>query len=750
MGGNDAVAQQPRRTLPLLVFLTIVAASPEVRKALANLFRRLLDALHRRLSGYLRPAVRKDFLQGAAGAGATPFASAIAPARGASQQWSQWEPKSRATEASPLPEGAEFELPEPVEGHFSQFGSILPPWLSEGLRRGGFEKLKPIQRQILPLALAGKDVCGVAPTGSGKTLAFLVPGLVHAAGQPPLRGASDGPIVLVLAPTRELAVQIGRVAEGLMKPSWDMSRKEGMVSAVIYGGARRTDQLQTLRFQQRTHLIVATPGRLLDFLEHGAFTLKRVSFFVLDEGDRMLDFGFEPDVTEIARQVRSDRQMVFFSATWPAEVDQCARRLCFQGQSFEKVSVQPADAEIEGGAEGGGRVMIPGRGGLAVPPREIKQVVEVISGGDGSWHFHDNMETKVPLLLRHLDGALGGEIGETPGKALIFVGTRVAAEEIGELVARHFGLGRCGVMHGQRKQEQREATLQSFRTGRIRALVATDVLGRGVDIPKVTHVVIYDFPGDIETYIHRVGRTGRNGEPGTAISFFEPRPWYPEISKELVSVLRACEQEVPAQLEKEAGTTGKGAYDDWGDGWWGTEKKEDEEPKWVVDEASWRKAPPLESTSPGLATEKELAEWNAAGARVWAYSANGGRTEQGRLELRSGGKLRTTWGWGEWALLPSAPPCPRPSRPCPTAPAPEKQGETVKPADVAAGGREAAPAAPASKPAAPHLSLSWGGCTDVCSLDATGLGFELVSRSGRAASTYKSKTVGKALPGVAL
>jgi len=642
--------------------------------------------------------------------------------------------------------------PADCKGSFGDFDQVLPAWLSEGLHRCDFHSLKPIQREILPLALAGKDVCGIAPTGSGKTLAFLVPGLVHAGGQPALRGATDGPIMLVLAPTRELAVQIGKVAEGLLKPSFDPKYQlaGGLNSTVIYGGPRRTDQLQTLRFQQRTHLIVATPGRLLDFLEHGAFTLHRVSFFVLDEGDRMLDFGFEPDVTTIAQQIRKDRQMLFFSATWPKEVEEAAMKLTSNGQPFETVSVNPAQAEIQGdGSDGGGpRLSLPGHGGLAVPPKEIHQVVEVMDGGNqfGSWNTRGDFEHKAPKLLKYLEDALGG-IGETPGKALIFVATRIAAEELGHLVARHFGLDRCGVMHGARKQDQREATLHAFRTGRLRALVATDVLGRGVDIPGVTHVVIYDFPGDIETYIHRVGRTGRNGESGTSIAFFEPRHWQPELARELVDVLKVCKQDVPEALEREAGNSvSQIGTSDWGEGWFSGQASTStsQEPKWEVDEAQvWRKGPELENDSPGLATAEELGEWHCGGVRAWGYSANGGQSEQGRMELRAGGKLRTTWGWGEWALLPSAPHCAPPRRACPTPggqPTPTVEAEQVKevvPASTKSGG-------------APHLSLSWGGCTDVVALDDDAQGFELVTRSGRPAHTYKKKTLGRALPGVSL
>jgi superfamily II DNA/RNA helicase len=305
-------------------------------------------------------------------------------------------------------------------------------------------------------------------------------------------------------------------------------------------------------------------------------------------------------------------------------------------------------------------------------------------------------------------------------------------------------------MHGQRKQDQREATLQAFRTGRIRALVATDVLGRGVDIPDVTHVVIYDFPQDIETYIHRVGRTGRNGKSGKSIAFYESKPWLPDLARELMNVLQACEQEIPKSLEYEAGPADE-QFESWGGfGSWNNSQPQDTE-MWKV-ENSFRKAPALESDSPGLATVEELGEWHADGASVWGYSANGGRTEQGRLELRSGGKLRTTWGWGEWALLPSAPHCPPPSRRPPTA-AGQEPASPAKPDPADMGAGDAAAAAEWSskpKPGARHLSLSWGGCTDVVALNDDGLSFELVSRSGRPASTFKSKTMGKALPGVSL
>jgi len=325
-------------------------------------------------------------------------------------------------------------------------------------------------------------------------------------------------------------------------------------------------------------------------------------------------------------------------------------------------------------------------------------------------------------------------------------------------VADRFGLRRCGIMHGARKQDQREATLRAFRSGQIRALVATDVVGRGVDIPQVTHVVIFDFPGDIETYVHRVGRTGRNGQPGVAVSFYEPQPWCPDLSRELAEVLIGCGQHVPDALKREAGLL---AWDSWKHN---PSVNEDEEPLWAVDEAqAWRTAPPLNSDGgPELASEEELGAWNACGARVWGYSANSGFTEQGRLELRTNGVLRTTWGWGEWSLVQAEPHCPPPLRLCPAVPEGQPPcpppSRPCPPLSRPPDGNDAAAVesqvddakAKVQQPPAPQLAISWGGCTDVVALDESGMGFKLVSRSGRPAHTYKKKTLGRAILGVTL
>jgi len=396
-------------------------------------------------------------------------------------------------------------------------------------------------------------------------------------------------------------------------------------------------------------------------------------------------------------------------------------------KQFEVVSLQPAETngwnssapDSESWQPGQEAVLsLPGHAGITLPPKEIQQTVEVISMPGCSQSTI--MEHKVLLLLEHLEKVLGREHNSNNnGKALIFVSTRRTAEELGRTVASYFGLQRCGVMHGQRKQDEREATLNAFRIGRLRAVVATDVVGRGVDIPAVSHVVIFDFPNDIETYIHRVGRTGRNGRYGTAVTFFEPRPWYPDLAQELLDVLRTCGQEIPSALMHEA-ALGSGCSTGWGADFQGTLADSQGTPAWEVSHWSSNSTPPLDTDAePALASAEELGEWDAGGARVWGYSANGGRNEQGRMEFRAGGKLRTTWGWGRWHLQ-------------------------------AAEGRASSQAESAGTLAPPHMALSWNGCTDVVALDLCGLGFELVTRDGRPASTFKKKTLGRAIAGATL
>lgn len=460
-------------------------------------------------------------------------------------------------------------------------------------------------------------------------------------------------------------------------------------------------------------------------------------------------------------------------------------------------------------ADADGKLLVlPGHAGITLPPREIEQVVEVFQQEGWHWSYNKAMDRKLPRLLYHLQDALEGGGSGTPGKALVFVSTRTGADQLGMIIRDHFGLDRCGVMHGQKKQEDRERILRSFRMGALRAVVATDVVGRGVDIENVTHVVIFDMPNDIETYVHRVGRTGRNGRTGKSVAFFEPGPWYPDLGRELAEVLQACQQKIPDGLD--------GARVPWGNlpGSGGQEQVQGEHDG--GDPASHESWPPLvEADAVPLASHEELGAWHADGARVWAYSANGGETVQGKMELRARGRLRTTWGWGTWALqqpVPGAtctpamdpkgiPHCPPPSRlpPPPTRPPPPATWNTaasapaqpqqqcddammqiqaegsVAPAVAAQTGLENVPPRPSVEDPAPqasadasalcksevlprvltntaarHMALTWNGVTDVVALDESGGGFQLVTRNGRPAHTYRKKTIGWVLSGVVI
>jgi len=321
-----------------------------------------------------------------------------------------------------------------------------------------------------------------------------------------------------------------------MSPSRDVHGR-GFCSIVLYGGSQRSDQLQTLRRQNGTHFVVATPGRLDDFLTSGHLAFRVLSLVVLDEADKMLEQDFESAVASIFDKIEGEPQVLLFSATWRPEVEDKARRLCrWTDARFAHVSASVASSEL------------PGSAGVPLPPATIRQIVEVLPPS----YDDSGMTRKMPLLLSYLNEALGKR-SSIPGKVLIFVSQRNACTELRNLLMQQFKLDWCGVMHGGVKQQQRENTLESFRDGRIRVLIGTDVLGRGLDVDRISHVVNFDFPFDMETYVHRVGRTGRNGQPGTAISFFEAYPgqWYTDLAQNIAGVLRACGQKAPAAWQRQ-------------------------------------------------------------------------------------------------------------------------------------------------------------------------------------------------------
>jgi len=374
----------------------------------------------------------------------------------------------------------------------------FPKYILEELANAGFKRPTPIQSQGWPMAMSGKDVIGVARTGSGKTLAFLLPAIVHINAQPVLK-PKDGPIVLILAPTRELACQIKTEAD-----------KFGYTSLIkntcVYGGAPRRDQEWHLR--KGVEIIIATPGRLMDFLEKQTTNLRRVTYLVLDEADRMLDMGFEPQIRKILSQVRPDRQTLLWSATWPD--DGQVKRLVKEFLS-NPIRVTIGSQELSAN-------------------KDVKQTISIVNGR------YDKDERLKQLIRQH-----------ARDKILIFSNTKRMCADIAWNL-KQMGYRTCAI-HGDKKQADREYALDGFRSGKMQIMVATDVASRGLDVPDITVVVNYDFPdgrGGVEDYVHRIGRTGRAGRKGVSYTFFTQDN--AKRARELVKILEGADQVVPEDL----------------------------------------------------------------------------------------------------------------------------------------------------------------------------------------------------------
>ncbi|GAB2555815.1 DEAD/DEAH box helicase [Gracilibacillus alcaliphilus] len=345
--------------------------------------------------------------------------------------------------------------------NFNELGISTP--IMKALERMGFEEATPIQSQTIPLGLAGKDVIGQAQTGTGKTAAFGIPMLEKIdVNQRVIQG-------LVVAPTRELAIQ---VSEELHK----LGKIKGVRTLPVYGGQHMDRQIRSLK--DRPHIVVATPGRLLDHLRRRTIRVDQVHTAVLDEADEMLNMGFIDDIRDILKAIPEDRQTLLFSATMPKEIRDIATTLMKQP---EEVKVKAKEMTVS----------------------NIDQFfVEV--------HEKQKFDTLTNLLDIHV-----------PELAIIFGRTKKRVDELTEgLQARGF---RAEGIHGDLTQGKRTSVLNKFKFGRIEILVATDVAARGLDISGVTHVYNFDIPQDPESYVHRIGRTGRAGKTGEAISFITPR-----------------------------------------------------------------------------------------------------------------------------------------------------------------------------------------------------------------------------------
>jgi len=347
--------------------------------------------------------------------------------------------------------------------NFSEL-SLLPSLL-RAVEAAGYVTPTPIQAQAIPPVLQGRDLCGIAQTGTGKTAAFALPILHALATRPGARGHR----VLVLAPTRELAAQIGETFRACA------AHLPGLRVAVIFGGVGQSPQVQALR--QGTEIIVATPGRLLDLVGQGHARFDAVEHLVLDEADRMLDMGFLPDVRRVLKVVPTRRQTLLFSATMPPAIAELARQIL-----RDPLTVSVARPNTAG--------------------ERVEESVRLVAKAD-------KRHTLVQLLR-----------DPSVRRAVVFTRTKHGANKL----VKHLQDARivAEAIHGNKSQSARERALGGFRSGELRILVATDIAARGIDVTDISHVINFDLPAEPETYVHRIGRTARAGASGVAISLCDP------------------------------------------------------------------------------------------------------------------------------------------------------------------------------------------------------------------------------------
>ena len=383
----------------------------------------------------------------------------------------------------------------------------FPESVMNEMKKQGFTTPTAIQSQGWPIALSGRDLVGIAQTGSGKTLAYMLPAIVHIQHQQRIQ-RGDGPIVLVLAPTRELAQQIQSVTNEFGLHSSPLIRH-----TCVFGGSPKGPQARDL--ERGVEVVIATPGRLIDFLERNITNLARCTYLVLDEADRMLDMGFEPQIRKIIEQIRPDRQVLMWSATWPKEVQALA-------EDFLTDYIQINIGSLNLAAN-----------------HNIRQMVDICQ--------EEEKEGKLLNLLQEI-------AADRSNKIIVFVETKKKVEDILKSIRRE-GFAATSI-HGDKSQPERDFVLTDFRTGKSSVLIATDVAARGLDVEDVKYVINYDYPNSSEDYIHRIGRTGRCQQSGTAYTFFTPAN--ARQARELVGVLEEAGQKPSAALLEMARLTGAG------------------------------------------------------------------------------------------------------------------------------------------------------------------------------------------------
>nr|XP_008116940.1 PREDICTED: probable ATP-dependent RNA helicase DDX43 isoform X1 [Anolis carolinensis] len=402
-----------------------------------------------------------------------------------------WRKENNNITCDDLKEGEKRCIPNPIckfEDAFKHYSDIMA-----NIRKNGFLKPTPIQAQAWPIILQGYDLIGIAQTGTGKTLAYLMPGFIHLDLQPIPREKRGGPGMLVLIPTRELALQVEAECS---KYSY-----KGIKSICIYGGGDRRGQINVV--SKGVDIVIATPGRLNDLQMNNFINLRSITYLVLDEADRMLDMGFEPQIMKILLDIRPDRQTVMTSATWPDGVRRLAKSylkdpmIVYVG-TLDLAAVNTVEQRV-----------------VVIPEEEKRAFTRF---------FIDSMKSE--------------------DKVIIFVGKKLTADDL----SSDFSLQGIPVqsLHSNREQCDREQALEDFRQGRVRVLVATDLASRGLDVQDITHVFNFDFPRNIEEYVHRVGRTGRAGRTGEAVTLVTRNDW--RVASELIEILERGNQVVPEEL----------------------------------------------------------------------------------------------------------------------------------------------------------------------------------------------------------
>ncbi|XP_062481135.1 ATP-dependent RNA helicase DDX42 isoform X3 [Pezoporus occidentalis] len=374
---------------------------------------------------------------------------------------------------------------------FAHFG--FDEQLMHQIRKSEYTQPTPIQCQGVPVALSGRDMIGIAKTGSGKTAAFIWPMLIHIMDQKELE-PGDGPIAVIVCPTRELCQQIHSECKRFGKAY-------NLRSVAVYGGGSMWEQAKAL--QEGAEIVVCTPGRLIDHVKKKATNLQRVTYLVFDEADRMFDMGFEYQVRSIANHVRPDRQTLLFSATFRKKIEKLAR----------DILIDPI------------RVV---QGDIGEANEDVTQIVEIFPSGPSKWNW---------LTRRLVEFTSSGSV-------LLFVTKKANAEELANNLKQEDH--NLGLLHGDMDQSERNKVISEFKKKGIPILVATDVAARGLDIPSIKTVINYDVARDIDTHTHRIGRTGRAGEKGVAYTLLTPKD--SNFAGDLVRNLEGANQHVSKEL----------------------------------------------------------------------------------------------------------------------------------------------------------------------------------------------------------